>query len=156
MEDSIVKIAERGGPYDLATQDLRERFKAEAVMTIVLAGLDGTGFSASMPEDLKPFLPGLFRSIAAEIEDALAREQIAMICPACNTPLAFDPRHPLSPQNKPKAGSITVCAHCASFLTLDDRWRLLSEEELADLNDEVRIRLNRARRAIEERRRSLS
>lgn len=145
-----MKIAQRGGLYDQATHELRERFKAEAVMTLVLSGAEGTGFSASMPEDLKPHLPGLFRSIAAEIEDALAREHVAMICPACSTPLAFEPR------NNPPPGSIAVCAYCASFLTLDERWRVISEEELADLSDEALIQLNKARRFVEGRRGALS
>jgi hypothetical protein len=149
-------MAERGGAYDRATEELRERFKAEAVMTIIINGSEGTGFSGSMPEEMKVLIPSLFQSIAEEVKDALAAEQVAMVCPACNTALALDPRHPLNPKNKPKAGSITVCAYCASFLTLGERWRLLSEEELADLSDEVRIQLNRARRTIEARRGALS
>jgi hypothetical protein len=152
----VVNRAERGGVYDKATEELRERFKAEAVMTIVISGSEGTGFAACMPEDMKLLLPSLFRSIAEEVEEALAHEQVAIVCPACHTALALDPRHPLSPKNQPKPGSITVCAYCASFLTLDERWRLISEEELADLSDEARGQLTRARRTIEERRGALS
>lgn len=151
-----MKLAGRGGAYDQATAELRERFKADAVMTIVLAGTEGTGFSACMPDDLRPHLAALFRSIADEVELEIAREQAAVICPVCKTALAIDPRHPLNPMNRPKPGSMTVCAHCASFLRLDEGWRLLSEEELAELSDEVRIELARARRKIEGRRGALS
>jgi hypothetical protein len=147
-----VKIAERNGPYDKATEELRRRFTAEACLLIVVDGSEGTGFCASAPEDLKPHLPALFRSIAHELETLIAAERNAIICPACRGAIVFDPRHPLNPDNKPKPGALTVCAGCASFLKLDGEWRLLTEEELADMNDETRNRLISNRRMIEQRR----
>lgn len=147
-----MKIAERGGLYDAAIEELRQKFGADACLLIVLSGSEGTGFSAAMPDDLKPHLPALFRSIAQEIEDALATEKSAMFCPVCRTPLAFDPRHPLNPHNAPRPGALTVCAHCASFLTLGESWRVLTEDELLDMPDDIRIRLTRARRNIERQR----
>lgn len=151
-----MKIAESEGVYQLAVEELQVRFKAEAVMLIVINGSEGTSFAATMPDDMKLLIPSLFHSIAENVSEALATEHIAMVCPACKTSLALDPRHPLNPKNHPRQGSITVCAYCASFLTLGERWRLLAEEEVAELSDEVRIQLNRTRRAIEERRDALS
>lgn len=146
-----VKAAERGGPYDVVTEELRSRFSAEACLLIVLSGNEGTGFSISAPEDLKPHLPALFRNIAREVEDALASERCALVCPVCSAALAFDPRHPF-PNGQPEPGAIAICAHCASFLKLDERWRVLTDEELFELSDEARMALNRTRRNIERRR----
>lgn len=146
-----MKIAERGGAYDQATEELRKKFAAEAVLTIVLSGTDGTGFSVSGPDNIKPHLPGLFRSIAKEVEDLLAAEQCALLCPVCSVALAFDPRHPFR-NGQPEPGAIAICAHCASFLKLDERWRVLTDEELAEMSDEARMTLSRTRRNIEQRR----
>lgn len=146
-----MKIAERGGAYDIATEELREKFSAEACLLVVIRGSAGTGFSASAPDSIKPQLPALFRSMAKEVEDALAMEKSVMMCPVCRTVLAFDPRYP---NNTPQPGSVTVCAHCASFIRLTqlDGWRLLTEDELLEMPDEVRMDLARTRREIERRR----
>lgn len=146
-----MKIADVDGPYDVETEKLRQQFSAEACLLIVLSGSEGTGVSIRAPESLKPHLPSLFRSIAEEVEDALAIEHNALFCPACHAPLSFDPRQKLDPRTVP-AGSITVCAACASFLTLDDKWRVLTEDEIAEIDDHVRMALIRSRRNIERRR----
>lgn len=152
--ERIVKIAERGGPYDVAIEELRQKFGAEACLLIVLSGSEGTGFSASMPDDLKHHLPALFRNIAKEVEEALAAEQGAMFCPVCSTALVFEPRYAGHPNKPPMPGALTVCAHCASFLTLGEPalWRLLTEDELLEMPDAVRLQLTRSRRNIERRR----
>lgn len=146
-----IRLAERGGPYDVETEQLRTKFSAEACLLIVLSGSEGTGVSIRAPESLKPHLPSLFRAIAEEVEDALAIEHNALFCPACHSPLSFDPRQKLDPREVP-AGSMTVCAACTAFLTLDGKWRVLTEDELAEMNDDIRIALVRARRQIEQRR----
>lgn len=143
-------VAERGGPYDVATEELRRKFDAEACLLIVIGGSDGTSVSISAPEELKPHLPGLFRGIAQEVENALATELHAMFCPVCKSWLAFDPRHGLTAPNVPE-GSLTVCTVCASFLTFDDEWRVLTEDELIEMNDDVRNALSRTRRNIQKR-----
>lgn len=144
-------VSERGGPYDAANEELRQKFDAEACLLIVLSGSHGTGVSISAPEDLKPHLPALFRAIAQEVENALATEHHAMLCPVCSAPLAFDPRHGITARTVPD-GSITVCAVCTSFLTLEEKWRVMGEDELVELNDDVRNALNRTRREIQRRR----
>lgn len=146
-------LAERGGPYDVATEDMRQKFSAEAVLTIVLNGSDGTKFSASAPEEIKQHLPALFRAIAQEVENALSTEQHTMICPVCRAPLAFDPRDGITAKEVP-AGSITVCAYCTSFLALAEDWRVMDEDELLDIGDDVRLALIRTRRNIKRRQRS--
>lgn len=143
-----MKIADRGGAYQLATEELCERFAADACMLIVISGSDGTGFSACAPDDIKLHLPAIFRSIAAQVEAALATERGIMFCPVCRAPLTFN----LDPRNDPKnyrRGALTVCPTCASFLTLEETWRVTTEEELADMPDEVRIELTRVRRDIQ-------
>lgn len=149
-QDAYVKIAESGSLYDQAVAKLRQQFKAEGVMMIVLSGCDGSSFAAAMPDELKHYLPSLFRNIAREVEEALAMERVAMFCPVCSKPLAFDPRHRFDPTFRPPDGSLCVCANCASFLTLDENWRPLTDEELGDLADEVRIEMSRTRRMIEQ------
>jgi hypothetical protein len=146
-----MKIAERDGPYDVETEKLRQKFSAEACLLIVLSGTEGTGVSIRAPDSLKPHLPSLFRAIAEEVEDALATEHNALFCPECHASLSFDPRMKINPRTVP-AGSITVCAVCATFLTLDDKWRVLTDDELAEINDDVRIALVRTRREIQRRR----
>jgi hypothetical protein len=151
MKFESITIAEPGGPYDIATEELRVRFEAEACLLIVLSGKAGTGFSISGPEDIKPHLPHLFHSIAREVENALFSNHHAMVCPACCSPLAFDPRQEIEAGDVPE-GSITVCAACTSFLTLDPEWRVMSDEDLIDLDDDMRDSLTRTRREIHRRR----
>lgn len=149
-------IAEPNSEYDLATEELRRRFEAEACIMIVISGNRGTGVSMKMPDDLREHIPSLFRNIAREWEDALMMERSALMCPVCRMGLSFDPRHPLNPNNAPRPGCLTVCAECASFITLDASmtWRVLTEEELADMPDEKRNTLIRTRREIERSRRN--
>lgn len=151
MRRKVVSIAEPNSDYDRATEELRRRFKAEACIMIVIGGNEGTGVSMKMPEDLRPHIPALFRNIAREWEDVLIMERSALQCPVCRTGLSFDPRHPLNPLHAPRPGCLTVCAECASFIKLDDSktWRVITEEELADLPDDMRISLMRTRREIE-------
>jgi hypothetical protein len=150
MGDRRIKIAERGGTYDVATEQLRQRFAAEACLLIVLSGNEGTGVSIHAPESLKAHLPSLFRAIAQEVEDQLVLERHALFCPACHAPLCFDPRHG-QPRTVPN-GSISVCAACASFITFDEKWRVLTDDELVEIDDDVRIALIRTRREIERQR----
>lgn len=156
MGRKVVSIAEPNSEYDLATEELRRRFEAEACIMIVISGNRGTGVSMKMPDDLREHIPSLFRAIAREWEDALMMEQNALLCPVCRTGLSFDPRHPLNPHNMPRPGCLTVCADCTSFLALDASmiWRVLTEEELADMPDEHRNELIRTRREIERSRRN--
>jgi len=153
MGERRIRIADRGGPYDVETERLRQKFSAEAVMTIVLSGSEGTGFSVSAPDSIKPHLPALFHAIGDEVAASLATEQNALFCPVCRAPLTFDPRQGLHGATIPN-GSITVCAACASFITLDETWRVLTEAELAEIDDDLRIALTRTRRQIERRRMS--
>lgn len=150
----VVSIAKRGSEYDLAAEELRRKFAADACMLIVLSGNKGTGVSMSMPDDLREHIPALFRAIAQEWEDALIMERSALRCPVCRTMLSFSPRHQLNPFNDLRSGSLTVCANCASFITFaeSETWRVLTEEELAEMPDAVRIELSRTRRSIERQR----
>jgi uncharacterized protein YbaR (Trm112 family) len=151
-----VKNAERGGAYDIATEEMRQEFRASAVMTIVLGGIEGTQFCVSGPEDIKPLLPALFRSIADEVERGLLTERHVLICPACHQPLAFDPRMKITTRDV-KEGSIAICAACASPLTLDAVvWRVMSQDELLELDDHMRHALLRAQRNIRRRRSQVS
>lgn len=150
MGRKVVNIAEPNSEYDLATEELRRRFEAEACIMIVIAGNRGTGVSMKMPDDLRAHIPTLFRNIAQEWEDALIMERSALQCPVCRTGLSFDPRHPRHSHNLPRPGCMTACAECASFIVLDaSGWRVLTEEELADMPDEFRNTLIRTRREIE-------
>lgn len=147
--DAHVKIAESGGTYDRTVVQLRQAFRAEGVMMIVLSGSEGSSFAAAMPDDLKHYLPTLFRNIAREVEQALTAERAAMFCPVCSSPLALDPNQNLPQDFRPPEGSLCVCASCASFLTLEDAWRVITEAELRELPDEVRIAMTRTRRRVE-------
>lgn len=156
FEWQAVRIAERDGPYDLATEELRRKFHADAVMMIVLGGIEGTQFSVSGPEDIKPQLPALFQAITDEVTRAYRTELHALICPACRAPLAFDPRMKITIHDVGD-GSITVCAACASPLILDEQvWRVMSEDELLDLDNHMRLALMRAQRNIRRRRSQVS
>lgn len=55
---------------------------------------------------------------------------------------------------KPKSGDVSVCAYCATFLVFRDDLsrRVMSWQEVADLDDETRNTLVRLHRAIEQRR----
>jgi hypothetical protein len=151
MRRKVVNIAEPNSEYDSATEELRRRFRAEACIMIVIGGSGGTGVSMKMPEDLRSHIPTLFRNIAQEWEAVLLMERHALLCPVCRTGLSFDPRHPLNPNNNPRPGCMTVCAECASFISIDEThtWRVMTEEDLAELPDDMRILLIRTRREIQ-------
>lgn len=155
MGRKVVGIAGPNSEYDLATEELRSRFEAEACIMIVISGNHGTGVSMKMPDDLRVHIPSLFRALAREWEDVLTMERSALLCPVCRTGLSFDPRHPLNPSKPPRPGCMTVCVECASFITLDASmtWRVLTDEELAAMPDDCRISLIRTRREIERSRR---
>lgn len=57
------------GKYDDLATDLRNKAKAEGVLLVVLNGERGSGFSAQLSVADTLMLPGLLRSIAAQIEE---------------------------------------------------------------------------------------
>jgi len=71
-------------------------------------------------------------------------------CPSCSKKL--DAASNLENENiQPKSGDVSICLYCASFLTFteDLSIRLLTTEEVADLEDNIRIVLLKMRRIIE-------
>lgn len=102
-----MKIAERGGPYDVATDELRQRFNADGCVLIVFGGSEGTGVSMNMMEDLKVHLPMLFQGMVREVEAALAGEHDVVFCPVCHAPLDVE------------VAGVVKCPECRHFLKVE-------------------------------------
>lgn len=70
-------------------------------------------------------------------------------CPGCDALISA--ASDFGGTHAPQAGDYSVCAFCASFLIFENAQtvRLLSIDEIAALDDRVRIGLQRMRRAVE-------
>lgn len=78
-------------------------------------------------------------------------------CPSCDKRL--DAASTLENDDiQPKSGDVSICLYCASFLTFTENLsiRLLTTEEIAELEDNIRIVLMKMRRAIIARQRELA
>ena len=71
-------------------------------------------------------------------------------CPVCLKIL--DGASGIENNDKPKIGDLTVCIHCASFLTFTTKMslRLLTPEEIGNLDFIERTHLMECRKAIEQ------
>lgn len=72
-------------------------------------------------------------------------------CPVCSH--EFDSASGVSkPEAIPKPGDLSICIECTAFLRYDDAMdmRLLTAEEIVDLDASVRGELVRARKEIKE------
>lgn len=63
------------GKYDAACTAFRNTTQADGVMVVVFGGSEGDGFSCQLPADLLTSAPTILRSVADEIERAMAEEQ---------------------------------------------------------------------------------
>lgn len=64
------------GKYDDLTTHVRVQSKALGVIVIVFEGEHGSGFSVQAPLDITLKLPGLLRTVAADIEASMRRGKI--------------------------------------------------------------------------------
>lgn len=71
-------------------------------------------------------------------------------CPGCSE-LVDDATAINGPDRRPAPGDVTVCAYCTSFCIFTDdlQLRLLTMQEISELDDEARNTMVRARRAIQ-------
>jgi hypothetical protein len=72
-------------------------------------------------------------------------------CPACGKQLnASAPSHS-GQQGRPEPGDYAMCTNCAAFLRFTDDYtqRLMTELEIAEMDDSTRIQMMRARRFIQ-------
>lgn len=69
-------------------------------------------------------------------------------CPACETKL--DACTGVNHDDTPKEGDVTLCIGCGSFLAFGPelQLRILTDAEIGELDDDTRITMQRARRAI--------
>ena len=59
--------------YEADCERVRRKQKALGVLLIVVHGVKGDGFSASMHPDLAKAIPGMLRSVADEIEASMKK-----------------------------------------------------------------------------------
>ena len=139
--------------YDDISERLRIALRAQGVVVLVIDGRHGTDVSLRVPEHMEPHLPALLRKLAEGLAEEIERKcGPQIVCPGCQgVCMRFE--SPSSPGAKPKAGDITICRGCASFLrfTSETTLRLAETAEIALMSDEDRNALVRVRREIERR-----
>lgn len=117
------------------------------VIECIECGLRVAATTAGRPDD-----PRSVRIPCEKRRDALTESTtlyVEQACPVCHLKLdaATDP----SGNGVPKEGDLTLCIGCASFLVFGPNLQLrqMSMLEVAELPDNVRIEIQRMRRAIE-------
>lgn len=105
-----MEILNLGGPYDMATEELRQRFNADGCLLIVFSGSHGTGVGLDMLADIVPHMPMLIQGITRDVEAALASQYNMVFCPICHAALDTDVT----------SGAVATCPGCGHFLKLDE------------------------------------
>jgi hypothetical protein len=62
------------GKYDSICTAVREETKAEAVILIVIHGLNGSGFTCQANREVTALLPSMLEDMAKQIRDDLKKE----------------------------------------------------------------------------------